>query len=43
VASHPSDIEGEKDHGLALARDFMPLSTPISVVVCEESTECVGG
>jgi hypothetical protein len=42
VAPQPSDIEGEQDHGLALAKDFMPLSAPISIVVCEESMVCKG-
>jgi len=36
---HPSDVEGEKDHGFSLARDFMPLSTPISVRDCEVTAE----
>jgi hypothetical protein len=39
VAPHPSDVEGEKDHGFALARDFMSLSSPIYVDVCGRTTE----
>jgi hypothetical protein len=41
---HPSDIEGEQDHYLFLARAFMPLSAPMSVCcVCvadEDEVEC---
>ena len=40
MAPHPSDVEGEQDHGFSLARAFMPLSTPISVDVRGVSTEC---
>jgi hypothetical protein len=34
---HPSDIEGEKNHGFSLARAFMPLSAPISDGECDMS------
>jgi hypothetical protein len=33
--SHPSNVEGEKDHYLFLARAFMPLSTPLSEELVE--------
>jgi hypothetical protein len=33
--SHPSDIQGEEDHDLSLARAFMPLSAPKSRVEVE--------
>ena len=39
---HPSDVEGEQDHGFSLARAFMPLSALLSEF-CGVSTGCVGG